>query len=92
MYIKCNYHNSFFLLVFTFITFASKSIKVSTHPLRIEVCSSIVAIEADVTDGVDVEPVQPALKSANFPVDPHVPSPLQGNLYQSHEICLTCES
>merc|ERR1719278_1930125 len=46
------------------------------HPLWIEVGSSIVAIEADVTNGVDVEPVQSALQSAHFPVDPHVANPL----------------
>ena len=88
--------NVIIVIVFSFLYLLSyiciKKYQVSTHPLRIEVCSSIVAIEADVTDGVDVEPVQPALKSSHLPVDPHVPSPLQGNLYQSHEICLTCES
>ena len=42
--------------------------------------SSIVAIEADVTDSVDMETVKAALKSTDFPMDPHVSNPLQGNL------------
>ena len=53
---------------------------ISTHPLWIEVTSSIVAIEADVTDSVDMETVQPAFESTDFPMDPHVANPLQGNL------------